>query len=353
MMRSRPARPVAAVVLALLAVAGAACSGGGSQDPAGAVQGIVSPTVPPPARYPLTGLLVEDELRAERPALVVKIDNAPKARPQAGLEAADVVFEEVVEGGVTRFLAVFHSTDAHLLGPVRSVRPIDPAIVTPLKGLFAYSGGAPKFQALIRQAPVHDVGFDLVPDAYHRDRSRPSPSNMFTSTALLYAQADGEAPPPPLFMYLEGGEDFGGTGVLPAIGLSVVLGPRTTADWTWDGSRWLRMTNGTPHVTAAGPQLGFDNVVIAFTVYRETGDVDVSGATVPEADIVGSGEAWVLSAGELVRGRWSKSSDGEPMELVDGAGKALKLTAGRTWVSFAPVGAASNVRSPVTPASKA
>ena len=82
---------------------------------------------------------------ARRPALAVKIENSVDARPQSGLNAADVVWEEVVEGGITRFVAVYHSTLPPEIGPIRSVRPMDAAIAGPLHGLFAFSGGQGPF----------------------------------------------------------------------------------------------------------------------------------------------------------------------------------------------------------------
>jgi DUF3048 family protein len=333
-----------AVAIALLA----ACSGSGDKKtkPASTARprATVAPVVtePPPILYALTGLPVDDATRLRRPALVVKIDNAPKARPQAGLEAADVVYEEVVEGGVTRFLAVFQSNDAPVLGPVRSVRPIDPAIVTPLGGLFAYSGGAPKFQAMIRRAPVHDVGFDAFPGGYRRERGRPAPNNLFTSTGALWGRANGEPPPPSLFAYLTGGQRFGVTNQgMPIGGMVINLGERTTADWAWDAGAhlWRRSTNFTPHLLANGEQLGVVNVVLQFTGYRSTGDLDVGGNHVPEADIVGTGMVIVLADGKLVRGRWSKPTPEAITQYLDNSGAPIRLVPGRTWVQFTPSGA--------------
>lgn len=350
-MFSSSRRAVAPALVCALALLAAACGGGGKKEEAAPTT--TEPAPPPPTTlapsgptYPLTGLPVDDAGKAARPALVVKIDNAPQARPQAGLAAADVVFEEVVEGGVTRFLAVFQSKDADPVGPVRSVRPIDPAIVTPLGGLFAYSGGAPKFVAMIRKAPVHLVGFDEASAAYRRDRSRKAPNNLFTSTPALYARASGEPPPPRLFDYLGPGETFGGQGEKPVAGFAVVLGERTSAGWDWDAGAkvFRRSTNGTPHVGPGGDQLGFENVVLQAVAYRNTGDVDVGGNKVPEADIIGAGRCWVLSAGKLLPCRWSKPNAATPTRYETESGAPVKLTPGRTWVEFMPTDAVTRTR---------
>src|SRR5207237_3959294 len=126
------------------------------------------PAPPTTAAAPLTGLPM-DIVRARRPVLVVKIDNAPKARPQIGLNQADVVFEEGVEGGITRFAALFHSEMSKPVGPVRSARSTDIKIVSALHHpLFAYSGANALFKQYVHDAPLVDVGVDNYADRYHR-----------------------------------------------------------------------------------------------------------------------------------------------------------------------------------------
>ncbi|HEV7887212.1 MAG TPA: DUF3048 domain-containing protein, partial [Acidimicrobiales bacterium] len=126
----------------------------------------------PAGAAPLTGLPAKPELLG-RAALVVKIDNAPKARPQKGLLQADVVIEEKVEDGVTRFFTIFQSQDADPVGPVRSARTTDITLVTPLnRPLFSYSGTNATFQKLISAAPLVDVGHNAASGEYRRDGSR-------------------------------------------------------------------------------------------------------------------------------------------------------------------------------------
>src|SRR5579872_1637503 len=97
-------------------------------------------TVPPVA--PLTGLLDPAGQALTRPALTIKVENTPEALPQWGIDRADVVYEEIVNGGITRLAAIFNSQAPPKVGPVRSVRPTDTQVVWPLGGIFAYSGGA-------------------------------------------------------------------------------------------------------------------------------------------------------------------------------------------------------------------
>lgn len=335
-------------LVAALAVFTAACSGG---DDKGAPTTTSSADIPtttlPPEPAFLTGLPQPDREKQERPALVVKIDNSPAARPQAGLDAADVVFEEVVEGGIVRFLAVFHSKDADMIGPVRSVRPVDPEIVTPLGGLFAYSGGTPPFVAAIKKAPVTLVGFDELTKAYTKRKGRPAPHNLFTSTAELYKGAkDSAKAPPPLFGYLGAGEPFAVAGGSPLTHLSVQMGGPTKAGWDWDAgvSVWRRLTNNSAHTVEGGEQLGFANVIVQFVKYRNTSARDPAGFPVPTAEVIGSGEAWVLSGGRLVKGKWEKKNAAAVTSYSDAAGLPIRVRPGTTWVSLAPVGAQTTLR---------
>lgn len=300
---------------------------------------------PPPVLYPLTGRPVDDPVRAARPALTVKIDNAPAARPQSGLDAADLVFEEVVEGGVVRFAVVFHSTDAGVVGPVRSVRAEDALLVTPLRGYFAYSGGNDIFNAIIAKAPVGLVTEDNA-KLFNRRRDRRSPYNLYTSTGAIYGGAAKRSEvPPTFFSYRAAGQPLGG-GATPVRDLTVTMGERTTAGWTYDDAsgRWLRSTNGTPHVLEGGARLSFPNVVIQFCRYQPTTIVDASGTNSPEAVVVADGEVWVLSGPALAKGRWSKPDAASVTRYVDGTGQPLLLQPGPTWVALAPVGAPTVVR---------
>jgi len=341
--RLRPATAVAALALALALVA-AGCSSGVQKkavaDTTIRPRPTTTTTAPPPApTYPLTGMPVTDPARAGRPALWVKIDNAPKARPQTGLGNADVVFEEMVEGGLTRFLAVFQSGDANPVGPVRSVRPVDPDIATALRGLFAYSGGAPKFVRMLHQSPLQDVGADALAGAYFRNHSRPAPDNQFSGTSTLWSATRNQPPAAPLFTYLPAGQPFPAPGpqASPLNGVSYVL-ERISVDWDWDGGsgRWMRRTDGAPHLTTDTGQLGFQNVLLQFVHYRISRDVDSGGNRVPYGEVVGSGTAWYLAGAKLVHGHWSKPSAGATTQYIDDAGHPVALVPGHTMVELVP-----------------
>ena len=345
-----PFRRTAVIVTGLVSLAATAACGGSEPKPVASVtpetkvsEGTVTTEAAPLA--PLTGLPDASGATKSRPSLAVKIDNAPDARPQAGLDVADVVYEEVVEGGTTRFIAILHSAAPPLAGPVRSVRPMDPDILAAYHGLFAYSGGIPAFVSLMRKAPVQDVNVDVATDAYSWDKSRRAPHNTFISPEKLWPKAKGDnaAPPQAMFEYRATGAPFGEA---DATGVSITYGPRASAAYDWDApsATWKRTQNGTPHMTASGAQVAPDNVVIQFVTTRTLGYRDQSGTNVVESEVVGSGDAWILSGGRITKGKWSKSSQTAVTKYADAAGNPAKLAAGRTWVHFAPIGSPVTVK---------
>ena len=282
---------------------------------------------------PLTGRQGEVP---DRPALIVKIDNAPKARPQAGINQADIVVEEAVEGGITRLFTVFHSQDPPVIGPVRSARSTDIALAAALnRPLFAYSGANNVFMQQIREAPLVDVGVNALSGAYRRERGRPALYDLFTSAGALFAAAPADAGrPQPLFHY--GNAPPGGKA---SKGVHLEFRGRvvTTADWNWDASKagWVRTQNGTAHVDADGNQVTATNVVVQVVPYEDTGIRDQSGEPVPEAKLVGEGRALVFRDGMVFEGKWSKSSPEAITEYKTADGQPLTLNPGQTWLELA------------------
>jgi hypothetical protein len=264
-----------------------------------------------------------------------------------GLNQADVVVSEKVEDGVTRLFTIYQSNDADPVGPVRSARSTDVVLATPLRRpLFAYSGTNTAFAQLLRTAPLVDVGVDAAPGDYNRQRGRPAPYNLFSSTPALYRRAPaGATAPPPLFAYRPAGQPLAAAGTGPATGLHMEYRGRhitTVVDYGWDPAAgvWRRSQDGTAHVDPGGAQVAPKNVVVQFVEYRDTGHIDRSNTAVPEAQLVGGGEAWVLSDGKSVKGRWSRPSPAAVTSYTDSAGQPIALTPGTTWVELPPPGAA-------------
>ena len=163
--------------------------------------GTTTTTKPSGRIAPLSGLPDPSGVALTRPALTVKIENDPNSHPQWGVEQADVVYEEIVNGGITRLAAIFNQNAPGKIGPVRSVRPTDTAIVWPLGGIFAYSGGAQYAINSISTAPVKLVDESAAGFAMYRDPNRVAPYNLYAITPRLFAFGGHPVPPQPLFFY--------------------------------------------------------------------------------------------------------------------------------------------------------
>lgn len=278
---------------------------------------------------PLTGLS-SDAARLDRPALVVKIDNAPAARPQSGLAAADIVVEEMVEGGTTRFAAVLHSQDAAAVGPVRSFRSTDIGIMLRFgRPAFAWSGANAVFAGLLADTPVIDRG-SAVTSGYWRSTGRRAPHNLYSSSASLWAGLEGGSPPT-AFSFRRLVDEVDGE---PVDEFAVDYG-NTVVRWRWDGSAFVRYHGSNVHNADGGPVTA-DNVIVQVVDYVPTGLADSSGSAVLEGVGVGTGRAIVLTDGHRIEATWTRPSLGEVTTYTDGAGNHVALTPGRTWILLVP-----------------
>ena len=337
----------------------AACSGGGKKAAESTTTTTTTTTTapPPPPVYPLTGAIATNPATLTRPALAVKIDNADgggsnSARPQSGLEVADVVYEEMVEGSVTRFAAIFQSTDIDVVGPIRSGRDTDIEILSALNHPYlAWSGGAAGVADAIHAAPINDLSGSVARDAYFRRNDvNPAPHNLYSSTVELYKNIPPEpAPPPALFYYRAPGEPFSPTaGAKPCSQVRLEYGGgggSAPVDYIWSASTgtWLRNQKGTPHITESGIQINPRNVVIQLCEYFPNGGVDVVGTPVYQARLIGSGECWVLMNGAVIGGQWAKTAPEAVTTYTDPGGAPIKLDIGQTYVALVPLGGATVV----------
>ena len=300
-----------------------------------------TPPVPeaPPITWPLTGEVVEAV--EQRPALAVKVENTTSARPQAGLEDADIVWETVVEFSVPRFIAVFHSKSPDTIGPIRSVRPMDAAIISPMGGILAASGGQGGILRMARDVGSQVLTHDGGAGGFYRSSARRAPHNVFTSAQDLWAQADDarDVPPGAQFAYaqdadgataLEAGDD--------ATGISLRMGNGRPA-WSWDDASgtWLRSESGAPAVSMAGDQFSAVNVVVLTVTPFDSGFNAQGGAMVPNLRLKAEeGPALVATGGKAIEGTWSKPRTDSPFELRDADGNPILLAPGNTWVEMMP-----------------
>ncbi|HJR98620.1 MAG TPA: DUF3048 domain-containing protein [Actinomycetota bacterium] len=297
---------------------------------------------PAPAEpCPLTGeTLPGDKQPPDRPVLAIKVENTPDAQPLAGLDKADIVYEEVVEGGITRFVALFHCGTADRIGPVRSIRTTDPKILGPFSDhpLLAFSGGSKGVRNIVEDAGMTTLDESSAVKAFSRDDGRVVPHNLFTSTKPLWAKgsslAGGEPAPASPFVY-------GDEPTKPnkkARSATIVFSGLATAEWRWSNGHWVRFLDGSPMMLEHGAPIAADNVVIQVVKTTESEFTDVAGYASPEVNLIGQGKAWVLRDGRLIVGKWEREDEGGFTTFRSKSGDEIALKPGTTFVELAPVG---------------
>ncbi|HEV3186747.1 MAG TPA: DUF3048 domain-containing protein [Acidimicrobiales bacterium] len=289
--------------------------------------------VPHYSNAPLTGVVDTSGLSLTRPALTVKIENTPEALPQWGIDQADVVYEEIVNGGITRLAAIFNSHAPAKVGPVRSVRPTDTQVVWPLGGIFAYSGGAAYAVASISTAPVKLIDESSAGTAMFRDPNLYAPHNLFAVASALFAFKGTPTPPPALFSYRKSTEKPVGSKVARFVVPFPSIYPVT---WTWNATTtsWDRTLFGKADVTGTGVRESPKNVVVMFVNY-----VNGIGTEASYANLQGSGPVSVFSDGKEVQGTWSRGpSKADVIQYKTAKGTTITLTPGQTWVELLNTG---------------
>jgi hypothetical protein len=293
-------------------------------------------TEPAGPAAPLTGMPGDGVAGLDRPALVLKIDNHRRARPQVGLDEADIVFDLRAEG-VTRFAAVFHSNTPETVGPIRSSRTSDFDLLRGLDSpLYGSSGGNQNVMAGLQGVPAHALT-NQTRREYFRDGSRPAPHNLFIHPADLYDLAPGETTgPSPWFEYRSASDPLPSTATRVSGPVTVAFtgGPKVGLTWDPGDGGWLRTQDGQPHLTADGDQLAPANVVIMVTTYGTS----AADAASPEVRSTGSGELFVLTAGQVVTGTWERKTATDKPVLRDDDGDPIRLTPGQTWVLYPQAG---------------
>lgn len=300
-----------------------------------------SPRPSPPKTAPIAASLcgkpLDDPSLARLRPVAVKIDNAPGARPQVGLDQACVVYEHMAEGGITRFTAIYHTEDTEV-GPVRSARRVDLHIVPQFQALFAHVGGAPAEMAAIRASKLLDVDQFFNAGAYYYLRQRAAPHNVFTTVSRVRSR--GEALGYGREATLEGFplSESPPEGGIPATEIRLPYPSPSQGEFRYNpqAGDYLRSTDGRPHVDAATGQtirattLIVQRVPTSIASYTE----DVNGAASLDFDLVGEGPATVFRDGLAYNGKWVRTSQGGWTRFYDETGHVIALKPGKIWISL-------------------
>jgi len=330
-----------AAVAALLVLAALVTTGCGPKPPAEVTSAWpvakserVVPKPPDPPRWPLTGLVAPDSTAVGRRALSVKIENSAPSRPQTGLNSADVVYESVAEGGITRFNAIYHSQMPKTLGPVRSARLSDTWIVPQYHALFVFSGASYQVNKAVRRAKLPDLSQDAgVSAPYSRSSSRPAPHNLYLDTRKTYAEAakrgmavTANVPRLQYSVRLPSGS-------ATTTAISIPFSTANKVTWTYKESDGLyhRVNDGKKHVDAAtGRQVVANNVVVMWARHSASSK-DKLGSTTYDIDLGGSGRVSVFRNGQRLDGTWTADKTGPP-RFTTAAGLPIRLAPGTTWI---------------------
>jgi DUF3048 family protein len=356
----------ATVALVACAVIAGACGGGAttsSPSPSSAPVAVAtttpapSPTAPPtptptpkPKFWPLTGLPAPADASLGRRPLNVRLPNDPNARPQYGLNKADIVFEMIVEGGVTRFSAIFHSKDADVVGPVRSYRFSDLHITQMLRGALVSSGSTVEERDAVTQS-IKDgnmLSVDAERDGgpYYRVAFRPAPNNEFTSTpadrqAVNRAGGGAAVDVPALAFLPPDNKDPQAGGFDAAQAAKTVTVPfqgvwATTFTWDAGANGYRRFQNGaqTTDGDGSGPILAKNVIVMTTDIWTTSVVEDSLGSHGLDYRMTGGGPVSVFRDGLRMDGTWKRDGVLDQFTFWDAGGKQLLLEPGQSWIHF-------------------
>lgn len=296
-------------------------------------QGLFQGKKAAPEKCPLTDVALTDGVPA-RPALAVKVENLAAARPQAGLNEADIVYEEPVEGGITRFIAVYQCNDSQRVGPIRSARLVDADILRQFGSpVFAFAGGVPAVVTAVEESGAASIPYTTSSDFFEEDPNRSEPHHVFSSTSVLYEGA-ADVSPEPVFPFDEGRPTSEKRARLAHLDFS----PFANVFWRFSPKNrvWLRSHDEERHTLEDGSQVSAVNVIVQIVEVRPSEILDAAGNPSPEIDAVGSGKAFVLRNGRVIEGRWVREGKDYLTEFLHAGGEKIPLAPGRTWVELFP-----------------
>ena len=299
-----------------------------------------------PAFWPLTGVEADNHEIILRRSMSVKIDNHPQSGSKVGINSADVVFETLAEGGVTRFNAVYQSEIPEIVMPIRSARDSDLYIVPQFgDALFFYSGGNENVLRKLRDAGIARMEHGAIGEAlFSRSPERAAPHNLMVNLADAYDVAEEKrdlevktTEPIVGFAFRDEDSNFGEVGEAATVA-HIPFSPVSDTRWDWDEDKglWLRSSGGfAQYDGATEEQIGFTNVVVLWATHSAG---SVAGNLVTyDIDLAGGGDATIFMEGRRIDGTWEGSEDA-PQTFKDNDGNPILLSPGRTWVSVMRVG---------------
>jgi hypothetical protein len=282
--------------------------------------------------WPLTGLKVPSDKTAalDHPVLVTKMDNTVASQPQIGLSKADMVVEELVEGGLTRLAAFYYSDIPDNVGPVRSMRASDIDVVSPVHATVVTSGAAPRTIALIKGAKIPFYGEGS--KGMYRSTDRSAPYNLFVHLNDIAATTKRKAATPPSYFQWGDGSDL--PKGLKISSIQAQFSGGHTTEWQYTNGSYHNLNSNAP----AGDQFPATNVLVLRVREGNAGYLDPAGNPVPKTLLTGKGNALLFHGGRMIAANWKKgTAPSSQITLTTKKGQKLEVPAGHTWVELVPV----------------
>jgi hypothetical protein len=319
---------MAALTVAAALAAGLAACASDDAPPAAAPSASSSPSpTPSPPTTLLSGRVGQDHR-----VLAVKIDNTVNSHPQSGVVAADIVYLEEVEYGLTRLMAVYSSRYPKEVGPVRSARIADLEMLRQYgRPAFAYSGANPQLVPLLHAAPLYNVSDDVSGEGYWRQDGRTAPWDLFADPEQLLARAPHADHARDIGFTFSDEAPQGGSAARQV----TVTWPGSTARFRWDPAeaRWRLWTDGQPAMGTEGPQLGGTTVIVQLADVYPSEYGDAYGGVTPMTETVGHGRALVLRDGRVYRVKWARRTATEGTTWTY-RGSPMPMAPGQIWVAL-------------------
>jgi hypothetical protein len=296
-----------------------------------------APTTKAPAKHrsgPSPDPLDGGSVRPKGPIVVIKVDNSVSARPlQKGLSKAAIVYQELVEGGDTRYMAIFDNPTHFQVGPVRSARPTDLRILQPFgKVVLGFSGANSGVLAQVKAANVSPVYEEHDGEAYVTEGRRPVAYNFYTWPDTLVQHADNPEKSAPTDLGLRFGKENAGR-LFPSLTVDYGRGgAKTVATYDPKTGTYDMVQGGIPMNLDDGTSVHPKNLIVEFVHVQPGQYVDVDGNNSPDSIVVGNGEALILHDGKLWHKRWSRPTADVPTRYIDDRGNDVLLDRGQTWI---------------------
>jgi hypothetical protein len=274
---------------------------------------------------------------SDGPILVVKIDDTRAAHPQAGLEDADVIYIEQVEGGLTRLAVVYSSKIPAVIGPVRSARISDIEILEQFgRVAFAYSGAQKKILPVIAAANLENLGAQRQSrEIYSNDPLRNAPTAMMLQAQTLMQKVEEQQLP--ISISKSAGWSFAesfDTGT--AISSAKVSWPANSYDAVWSTveKRWLLSHKGVPNIASSGIHLGASTFVIQIVSITPSEYGDKFGGVTPFTATVGSGRGYILRDGKYIPALWDRPTPDVGTTWKTTSGEEIPFAPGQIWIAL-------------------